>query len=233
MPGAVGLGIVLLAMAMLVASQREEPILGLSPDQFASVAALSALALLVASAVVTEFRGRWINGVRALFVWALIITGLVGAYSYRYELQTVAARVAGELMPGDTTVAAGGEVVITRRMDGSFLVNGKVNDRDVRFIFDTGATTVVLTAETAKALGLEPSGPLAYSVMVATANGRTLAAPVVLDRVSVGSIREQRVRALVTKPGVLHQNLLGMSFLDRLASYEVRQNRLIMRGRGA
>jgi aspartyl protease family protein len=232
MPGAIGLGIVLLAMAILVANQREDAILGLTPDQFASVAALSALALLVASVIVSEFRGRWINGVRAVFLWSLMLIGLVGLYSYREELQAVATRVAGDLMPGETTVAAGGEVVVTRRMDGSFLVNGKVNDRDVRFIFDTGATTVVLTAETAKALGLEP-GPLAYSVLVSTANGRTLAAPVMLDRVAVGSIREQRVRALVAKPGVLHQNLLGMSFLDRLASYEVRQNRLIMRGRGA
>ena len=232
MPGAIGLGIVLLAMALLVANQREEPILGLSPDQFASVAALSAMALLIASVVVSEFRGRWINGVRALLVWSLTMVALVGLYSYREELHAVANRVTGELMPGETTVATGGEVVITRRIDGTFLVNGKVNDRDVRFMFDTGATMVVLTAETAKALGIEPNA-LAYSVLVSTANGRALAAPVTLDRVIVGSIRENRVRALVAKPGVLHQNLLGMSFLDRLASYEVRQNRLVMRGRGA
>jgi aspartyl protease family protein len=232
MPGAVGLGIVLLAMAILVANQGEAPILGLTPDQFASVAGLSALALLIASLIVSEFRGRWINGLRALVSWAVIFLVVVVGYSYRAELQTAAARVAGELRPGETTVASGGEVVVTRRMDGTFLVNGKVNDRDTRFIFDTGATTVVLTGETAKALGIDP-GPLGYTVMVSTANGRTLAAPVMLDRVTVGSIREQRVRALVAKPGMLHQNLLGMSFLDRLASYEVRQNRLIMRGRGA
>jgi aspartyl protease family protein len=99
MPDAVGLVIVLLAMALLVANQREEAILGLAPDQFASVAALSALALLVASIVVSEFRGRWIDGVRALFLWSLMIVGLVGLYSYRGELQAVASRVAGELMP--------------------------------------------------------------------------------------------------------------------------------------
>jgi aspartyl protease family protein len=232
MPGAVGLGVVLLAMAILVANWGEAPILGLAPDRFASIAALSAMALLITSVVVSEFRGRWSDGLRALLAWSLLIVALVGLYSYRDELQTVAARVAGELMPGETTVGTGGEVVVTRRMDGTFLVNGKVNDRPTRFIFDTGATTVVLTGETAKELGIEP-GPLGYTVMVATANGRTLAAPVTLDWIAVGSIREQRVRALVAKPGVLHQNLLGMSFLDRLASYEVRQNRLILRGRGA
>ncbi|HEX2725105.1 MAG TPA: TIGR02281 family clan AA aspartic protease, partial [Beijerinckiaceae bacterium] len=68
---------------------------------------------------------------------------------------------------------------------------------------------------------------------VATANGRTMAAPVTLDSISVGSITERRVRALVARPGVLRENLLGMTFLERLASYEVRGNRLILRGRGA
>jgi aspartyl protease family protein len=68
---------------------------------------------------------------------------------------------------------------------------------------------------------------------VFTANGRNLAAPVTLDRLSVGPITERRVRALVARPGVLRENLLGMTFLERLPSYEVRGNRLILRGRGS
>jgi aspartyl protease family protein len=232
MPGAVGLGLVLLAMAILAANVGQDPILGMSPDQFASVAGLSAVALLLASLIVSEFRGRWLDGLRALALWTLMIVALVALYSYREELQAVASRVAGEFVPGETAVSSGNEVVVTRRMDGSFLVNGKVNDRDARFLFDTGASTVVLTAETAKAIGIDPSS-LSYSVPVSTANGRTLAAPITLERVAVGSIREARVRALVARPGLLRENLLGMTFLDRLASYEVRQNRLILRGRGA
>ena len=69
------------------------------------------------------------------------------------------------------------------------------------------------------------------SVPVLTANGRTMAAPVTLPQLAVGPIVERNVRALVARPGVLHQNLLGMTFLERLASYEVRSNRLILRGR--
>ena len=38
---------------------------------------------------------------------------------------------------------------------------------------------------------------------------------------------------MVAKAGVLQINLLGMSFLERLGSYEVRGNRLILRGQGA
>jgi aspartyl protease family protein len=232
MPGAVGLGIVLLAMAVLVVNQADAPIFGLAPGEFALVAALGAMALLVASLIVAEFRGRWVNGLRAMALWSVMLVGLVGFYSYRTELQQVAGRIAGELMPGETTVTPGGEVVVTRRMDGSFVVNGRVNDRDLRFIFDTGASTVVLTNETAKAIGLARSN-LIFMTPVSTANGITMAAQVTIERLAVGSIDERRVRALVTKAGVLRENLLGMSFLERLASYEVRQNRLILRGRGA
>jgi aspartyl protease family protein len=128
-------------------------------------------------------------------------------------------------------VSSSGEVVVARRADGSFTLAGRVNDRNARFIFDTGASTVVLTAESASASGFKTDA-LAYSVPVATANGSALAAPVTIETLTIGPIVERRVRALVVRPGLLRENLLGMSFLDRLASYEVRGNRLIMRAKG-
>ena len=70
---------------------------------------------------------------------------------------------------------------------------------------------------------------LSYSVTVETANGRARAAPVTLDRVVVGAIVERSVPALVTQPGQLRVSLLGMSFLNRLDSWEVRNDRLRMR----
>jgi aspartyl protease family protein len=125
-------------------------------------------------------------------------------------------------------VGQGGEVSITRRGSGSFIVPGRVNDRDTRFIFDTGASTVVLTHRAAEAIGLKPD-KLVYRVPVGTANGQALAAPVTLERMSVGPITLHRVPALVARPGMLAENLLGMTFLERLASYEVRGNRLVLR----
>jgi aspartyl protease family protein len=94
---------------------------------------------------------------------------------------------------------------------------------------DTGASSVVLTQAAAKAAGL-PLEVLDYSVKVETANGRTSAAPVTLDRLAVGSLTERAVPALVVKSGQLKNNLLGMSFLNRLASWEVRGDRLLLRG---
>jgi len=66
--------------------------------------------------------------------------------------------------------------------------------------------------------------------MSTTANGRTRAAPVTLERVVVGGVVERSVPALVAQQGQLKQSLLGMSFLNRLAGWEVRGDKLRLRG---
>jgi aspartyl protease family protein len=88
---------------------------------------------------------------------------------------------------------------------------------------------VVLSYEAAKAAGL-PLELIAYTVNVDTANGRTRAAAVKLDRVAVGGLVERSVTALVAQPGQLKVSLLGMSFLNRLESWEVRGDKLLLHG---
>jgi aspartyl protease family protein len=228
MSGALGLGLLLLAAALLVNRYGTQDIAGLTPDEFVLLAGFAGLVLIMTSWIIKAFRQRWTDGVWAFVVWALVAAGLVGVYIRRGDVVLAFDRLIGEVSQGRAVVTEGGEVVVARRADGSFLIAGRVNERDARFIFDTGASTVVLTSESASNLGLS-GGALNYSVPVSTANGRTLAAPVTLDALTVGSITERRVQALVAKPGVLHENLLGMTFLDRLGSYEVRGNRLILR----
>jgi aspartyl protease family protein len=108
-------------------------------------------------------------------------------------------------------------------------VAAKVNDSRVAMVLDTGASAVVLTQEAARAVGL-PIEVLTYTVSVDTANGRTRAAPVTLDRLAIGDIVERAVPALVAQPGQLRVSLLGMSFLNRLESWEVRGDKLMLRG---
>lgn len=226
--GASGLGALLLAAAVLVALYGSEPVLGLPPEEFGALGALLGLGLVLAGWIVADFRHRWAVGFRALAVWGVVYGGLVAAYAQRDQLLHVLDRAIGEVAPGRTAVTPLGEVVVARRANGSFTLAGRVNEREVRFLFDTGASAVVLTPQTAAAAGLRPQS-LNYSVPVATANGRTLAAAVILDSLSVGPIVERKVPALVAQQGVLPDNLLGMTFLERLVSYEVRGNRLILR----
>jgi aspartyl protease family protein len=134
-----------------------------------------------------------------------------------------------ELVPGRAAVRTARTVDIVRGRNGDFQVAAQVNGVRIAMVLDTGASAVVLTQEAAKAAGL-PLEVLSYTVSVDTANGRTRAAAVTLDRVAVGDIVERQVTALIAQPGQLRTNLLGMSFLNRLESWEVRGDKLVMRG---
>ena len=69
-----------------------------------------------------------------------------------------------------------------------------------------------------------------YTIGIETANGRTQAAAVTVDRIAVGGIVERAVPALIAQPGQLRTSLLGMSFLTRLQGWEVRGDRVVLRG---
>lgn len=120
-------------------------------------------------------------------------------------------------------------VAIPREGGGEFALKAKINGVPAAMVIDTGATSVVLTWETAKALGL-PTEILSYDINIETAGGNARAARLTLDRLAIGNLVERSVPALVVPPGQLKTNLLGMSFLDRLESWEVRADRLLLRG---
>jgi aspartyl protease family protein len=120
-------------------------------------------------------------------------------------------------------------VQIARGKGGEFALRAKINGVSAPMVIDTGATSVVLTYETAQAAGL-PLELLDYDVDVETAGGHAKAARLTLDRLAIGKLVERSVPALVVPHGQMKTNLLGMSFLDRLESWEVHADRLMLRG---
>jgi aspartyl protease family protein len=183
---------------------------------------------LIGVAAAALFRQRFTHVLESALVWIVIALILALGYTYRFELRDVADRMLAELIPG-RAASRGRTVEIVRGSGGGFAVTTQVNNARVPMVLDTGASAVVLTQEAAKAAGL-PLEVLTYSVNVDTANGRARAAPVTLDRITIGGITERSVPALIAQPGGLRTNLLGMSFLNRLESWEVRGDRLVMRG---
>ena len=125
--------------------------------------------------------------------------------------------------------AAGRTVQVPRGQGGEFALRDRINGVNAPMVVDTGATSVVLTYETAKAAGL-PLEVLEYDVDVETAGGHTKAARLTLDRLAIGRLVERSVPALVVPRGQMKTNLLGMSFLDRLESWEVRADKLMLHG---
>lgn len=94
----------------------------------------------------------------------------------------------------------------------------------VHFLVDTGATGVSLVTSDAERLGVDLDR-LDYFVAIETATGTEMAAPVIIQELVLGSVRFENVPALV-HPGT--QSLLGMDPLDRFASIEMSNNRLIL-----
>ena len=217
-----------LAAVLLMIAQEDNGFASLSEVDYASLAVKILLLVVVGSVVLSLFRERFGAAVQSALIWVVIALLLAVGYTYRFELQEVSDRVLAELVPGHVA-ARGHEVLVARSSGGGFAVAAKINDVRVAMALDTGASSVVLTHEAAKAIGL-PLEVLTYTVNVETANGRARAAPVTLDRMAVGGIVEHAVPALVAQPGQLHTSLLGMSFLNRLESLEVHGDQLLMRG---
>jgi aspartyl protease family protein len=107
-----------------------------------------------------------------------------------------------------------GRVVIPIR-GGHYVTEASVDGHELHFLVDTGATLIALRASDATDLGYRPSEE-DYRVIVSTANGQTIAAPVQLSIVDVGGITVGDVKALVMRDDALNVNVLGMSFLSKV-----------------
>ena len=162
----------------------------------------------------------------ALFVLAATI-GAVVAYGDPEQIARATEQVSELLRQRAASPARAAQ--IARGQSGEFAVRAKINGVSAPMVIDTGATSVVLTYETAKAAGL-PLELLEYDVDVETAGGHTKAARLTLDRLAIGKLVERSVPALVVPHGQMKTNLLGMSFLDRLESWEVHADRLMLHG---
>lgn len=184
--------------------------------------------------LISDERTRAWQAIRNLSVWAAIALLLIILYSYRDDISGVAYRVVGELVPPGQTLTVRNQqegehaVRVRSRLDGHFAVRGAINGRAMTLLIDTGASTVVLKPADAARAGIDPKS-LSYTAAVHTANGTTFAAPVRLRSIGIGPIELRDVQALVTKPGSLNENLLGMSFLSQLRSYEVSKEFLTLR----
>jgi aspartyl protease family protein len=218
--------LVVLAGVLVLVAQNDKGLGVLNAVDLSDLAVKIVLVVVIGSFALTLWRERFATALQSALIWVVIALLLAIGYTYRLELQDVSDRVLAELVPGH--VATRGRTVEVVRSGGSFSIAAQVNGARVPMALDTGASSVVLTQEAAKAAGL-PLEMLSYTVNVDTANGRARAAPVTLDRLAVGGIVERSVPALIAQPGQLHTSLLGMSFLNRLESWQVQGDRLMMR----
>jgi len=98
---------------------------------------------------------------------------------------------------------------------GMYKSVGTINGRTVRFLVDTGATTIAMNKSQARNLGLDYRMK-GQTVVVSTASENVKGYRIRLKSVSLGKIKLRDVEAMVidgNHPGPI---LLGMSFLGKL-----------------
>ena len=202
----------------------------LTRTDWINLAVYGALGLFIASGLPRLFHGNVRAALGALLFWTVVLCGAVTAYAYRFELGHVTERVMAVLLPGTVLDSGPKEVTVFRQEDGAFGLNAVVNGTSIPFVLDTGASAIVIRAEDAARIRL-PLKSLVYDVEVSTANGPTLAAEAEVPRLSIGALAQVHVKVLVARPGALRENLLGMSFLNRLEGFTVSNDRLVLRSK--
>jgi aspartyl protease family protein len=127
--------------------------------------------------------------------------------------------------PALTVLRPSSNRILVYRADrrGHFTLTATVNGAPTRFVVDTGASLVALTLDDARAAGIGRT-ELSFNQLTQTANGRVRFAPVMLREVRIGQLSIENVSAAVIEN--LDQSLLGMSFLKRLKSFEMREGAL-------
>jgi len=160
-------------------------------------------------------------------IGALSAMGAARAVAGLDDLRQPAPMVAAQAVQLYGAAPASSAAQVVKAADGHYWAQAAVNGKAVRFLVDTGATAVSLTADDARRLGLNPAD-LDYRYEVITADGRTRAAAVKLASVSISGARVDNVDALVIEKG-LTASLLGMSYLGRLRSFEATRTALILK----
>lgn len=221
-----------IGLALLVFNNDTGQTFGMDNDEFGRLLYLLPIAGLLSVGVLNASRGNLPLVLRQIAIWLAIILALVSGYLYRDDFRRFGERLLAGLMPGRavvvTTSEGGQEIILHKSMNGHFEANTTVNGIAVHMLVDTGASSVVLSANDARKIGLHPEN-LNYTRTVMTANGPTKAAHAMLSELSIGPISRTNIPALVAGDGQLDQSLLGMSFLSTLGSLQMQTDELRLR----
>ncbi|MGE0486530.1 MAG: TIGR02281 family clan AA aspartic protease [Gammaproteobacteria bacterium] len=144
---------------------------------------------------------------------------LLAATAQRAEIavdgQTIELGLDDRIDGGRGMAAAPAVVRLLPGAQGRYFADGQINGNPVRFVVDTGATTVVVNRRDADRLGLQYDASNVAGTMD-SASGKVSAFRVTLHEVKVQGLRVSEVIALVVDGDGPYTPLLGQSFLKNL-----------------
>jgi aspartyl protease family protein len=151
--------------------------------------------------------------------WALVL--LVGTLSFQRFLDKERNP---NTMPATNYKDGIREVVLQRNRYGHYNLTGYINNTEVEFLVDTGATDISVPLHLADKIGLKHL----YELQFDTANGPAKGYGTRIDRVRIGQIELHDLDASIN-PNVDDDTvLLGMSFLKKI-EFTQKGDTLILR----
>lgn len=190
----------------------------MDPNDFPRFVYLVLLLIVVGGYALVESRKNLGKVLHQAAIWALIFLGAIAIAGLWPTIRHAARPTQAVVMDG------GIEVPVSD--DGHFYVTAQVNGADVRFVIDTGASTIVLNGRDAERAGFDPA-TLNFLGTAMTANGEVPIAPVRIARFDLEGIADENVTASVNG-GELETSLLGMSYLSRF-EMTLSRDRLVLR----
>ncbi|MEO8057085.1 MAG: retropepsin-like aspartic protease [Burkholderiales bacterium] len=163
--------------------------------------------LMIDGAPRTVAAGATVQGVKLVSV-----TGSDAVVEIKGKRVTLLIGGAQVSLGGQASSGSGSQIVLTAGSGGHFLTAGGINGRAVRFMVDTGATSVAMSMAEAEHIGLNYRD--GQRMFVGTANGAVPAYKVRLAEVRIGDVTVYDIEAMVV-PAQMEFILLGNSFLTR------------------
>jgi len=213
--------------ALIVALLLAYPEAMRSPQDWSGVAYYALFLVLLAAGAFRARQGRFGGQLKAAVIWLAIGGTAALIYAYREELAGVPERLRLAFSTERPVAVGQHELVIPQDEQGAFAVIGKVNGQKVRFIIDTGSSETVLAPADARRLGVD-LGKLRYIEAAETANGKGYGAPYLASRLEVGPIGLENVRMVINQ-APMTSSLLGLDFLDRLDSFQIKGRSLYLK----
>lgn len=125
----------------------------------------------------------------------------------------------GETVPPPSALERGETIVLRLAEDGLFHIEGRANDRPMRFTIDTGASIIVLNGRDARALGLDARNGVPSRIR--TASGAAAMRLHRLERLSVAGLELYDVEVAVVENGGPQASLLGLNILGAFGKVSI------------
>lgn len=164
------------------------------------------------------------QSLKMALAWVAIFAVGFLLFSLRDDAGALWSRLTSEFNPS-AGVVRGGTLRVRKSEDGHFWLKTEVNGRSVKFLIDSGATTISMSSADAATAGVKPGG--GFPVAISTANGVVMAERARIERLKAGPIERSDLAAVVA-PEFGETSVLGMNFLSSLKSWRVEGQELVL-----